>query len=383
MGQRLLQLLCSVVAVIGIQGTFRRVCYYSGWAVNRPPPNNLDAQNIDADLCTHLVFAFAGLESNTTLLKAASKQDQMMYSSFTNLKQKNPQLKTMLAVGGWTIRSAPFTYLVQSQAHMYQFANNTVRFLRNNNFDGVDIDWEYPGDRGSPPEDKRRFSQLLQILRSTFEHEPNRGSKEKLLLSVAVGGGEERANKSYEIQEISRYADFVNMMMYDFHGSWEETSLVNHHSSLYSNDELNVDKLAEYWATHGATKSKLNVGVPFYGRNYTLVDPTQTGVGASHTGGGYMPYFEICALIKARNVTEHMLPTERVPYIVSGDQWVGYDNPQSVIEKVEYIKTHNYGGIMVWAIDMDDTSGACGHGPYPLMNAARNTFRGLNPGIIG
>ena len=53
------------------------------------------------------------------------------------------------------------------------------------------------------------------------------------------------------------------------------------------------DKLAEYWVTHGATKSKLNVGVPFYGRKFTLVDPTQTGLGASHTGGGYMPYFEV------------------------------------------------------------------------------------------
>ena len=69
----------------------------------------------------------------------------------------------MLAVGGWNIGSAAFMYVVQTQAHMYQFANNTVQFLRNNNFDGVDMDWEYPGDRGSPPEDKRRFSQLLQV----------------------------------------------------------------------------------------------------------------------------------------------------------------------------------------------------------------------------
>ena len=69
----------------------------------------------------------------------------------------------MLAVGGWNMGSEPFSYVVQSADHMRQFANNTVRFLRQYNFDGLDIDWEYPGSRGSPPEDKHRFSQLLNV----------------------------------------------------------------------------------------------------------------------------------------------------------------------------------------------------------------------------
>ena len=54
-------------------------------------------------------------------------------------------------------------YVVQSADHMHQFANNSVRFLRQYNFDGLDIDWEYPASRGSPPEDKHRFSQLLNV----------------------------------------------------------------------------------------------------------------------------------------------------------------------------------------------------------------------------
>ena len=69
----------------------------------------------------------------------------------------------MLAVGGWNLGSKPFMAMVGSTDNMHKFANKTIRFLRQHNFDGIDIDWEYPGDRGSPPEDKARFTHMLQV----------------------------------------------------------------------------------------------------------------------------------------------------------------------------------------------------------------------------
>jgi len=70
----------------------------------------------------------------------------------------------MLAVGGWNMASAPFTRMVATAPSRQEFATSTVKFLRDHNFDGLDLDWEYPANRGSPPGDKQKYVQLLEVV---------------------------------------------------------------------------------------------------------------------------------------------------------------------------------------------------------------------------
>lgn len=85
------------------------------------------------------------------------------YERFNKLKQQNPSLKTLLAVGGWNMGSAPFTRMVATDAGRREFATTSLQFLQKHGFDGLDIDWEYPANRGSPAGDRDRFTQLVKV----------------------------------------------------------------------------------------------------------------------------------------------------------------------------------------------------------------------------
>ena len=87
------------------------------------------------------------------------------YQHFQELKQQNPAMKTLLAVGGWNMASGPFTQMVATQQSRAQFIQSAVAFLRKNGFDGLDVDWEYPANRGSPAGDRDLFSALLRVTR--------------------------------------------------------------------------------------------------------------------------------------------------------------------------------------------------------------------------
>ena len=86
------------------------------------------------------------------------------YERFTAIKQQNPSVKQLIAVGGWNMGSPPFTRMVASDASRREFATTTVDFLRKHGFDGLDLDWEYPANRGSPASDRGRFIELLKVL---------------------------------------------------------------------------------------------------------------------------------------------------------------------------------------------------------------------------
>merc|ERR1712127_27181 len=64
-----------------------------------------------------------------------------------------------------------------------------------------------------------------------------------------------------------------------------------------------------------------------------------------------------------------------VPYSYKGDQWIGYDNKDSIELKVEYALEKNLGGIMFWSMDLDDFTGShCNEGEYPLVRTARSSL---------
>ena len=85
------------------------------------------------------------------------------YAQFNDLKRLNPSLRTLLAVGGWNFGVAKMTAMLGDARSRSEFATTSIEYLRKRKFDGLDLDFEYPADRGSPPEDKQRFADLVTV----------------------------------------------------------------------------------------------------------------------------------------------------------------------------------------------------------------------------
>ncbi|KAK7112902.1 chitinase-3-like protein 1 [Littorina saxatilis] len=382
-------LVLCLFCLLHTAAAFRRVCYFTNWSRDLQQAGaRFRLTDVEPFLCTHLVYAFAAVQpSNSslapivTLLAEGQQEELQRYRDFNALKKVNAELRTMLSVGGSIQANKDFVQVVSSDSGRKRFAANSVMYLRTYGFDGLDIDWEYPGDQ---PDTKLNFTQLLRELRSSFNVDAESRGKAPLLLSVAAPVSEAQMRDGYDVPQVSSLVDFVNLMAYDFHGSWN--SITSFNSPLYAraedprfSPELSVNWAVQAWLQKGAEAQKLVLGIAGYGQSFTLKDPSKHGVGAPTNGSGkegrwrrmegQLSYYEICEYI-TNGGTEVWDDLQRVPYVYLGDQWVGYDNPDSINDKVNFALQHSLGGVMLWALDMDDFRGAfCGKGRYPLLSA--------------
>ena len=86
------------------------------------------------------------------------------YAKFTGLKTYNKNLKTMLAIGGWNEGSTRFSPLVADEERRTEMVRNVIKFLRQNHFDGLDLDWEYPAFRdGGKSWDRANYALFVQV----------------------------------------------------------------------------------------------------------------------------------------------------------------------------------------------------------------------------
>ncbi|XP_041364699.1 acidic mammalian chitinase-like [Gigantopelta aegis] len=381
-----MMLLAVTIAVTEIEADtqYRKVCYFTNWSRWRQGIGKFGPQNVNSFLCTHIVFAFGNFNYSGTLTPFESGYDESDYRALVNKKQQNENLKLLLALGGWNFGSQKFSNMVASTTIRRTFVNNVVEFVRRYGFDGLDIDWEYPAARGGTPADKENLVTLCRELFEAFTFDAAERGVDRLLLTAAVPANPETAANGYNVPSLSRYFDFVSLMTYDFHGGWDRKTGFN--SPLYGaindfNPSFNMDAAARWWHQAGMPKNKMNIGMATYGRSFTLTNPHNHGVGATARTGpagpvtreqGFWSYYEICLDIKRGGGHVVFDGVQKVPYYVKGSLWIGYDNEQSLRIKAEWLKSNNYGGVMFWALDLDDFNQVCtpaSNRKYPLIRA--------------
>ncbi|XP_063623044.1 acidic mammalian chitinase-like [Cydia splendana] len=356
------------------------VCYYGEGANERTGVGRFGVSDLPTNLCTHIVYSFL-LPNGTT--GGIIAPEETTYEGKSNsvadliaLKKKNCDLKIMAAIGGWNEGSTNFTALVNDDTLRATLVSNLYNYIDSNGFDGLDLDWEYPAQRGGADSDKEQFVTLVKELKEAF-------AAKSYLLTAAVAVTQSNIDLSYNVTGLNEYLDYFHLMLYDFYGSWNTETGVN--APLYAQltDDaslnFNVNNSVNVWISNGATPSKLVLGLGAYGKTFTLTSLNNTSTGAPVTGAGaagpYVAeagtysYYEICE-DQVNNAAEWNITEVEGNYVYANKDlfWVGYDNPNTIKAKAQYAKTMGLGGIMYWAVDLDDFSGLCGH-KYPLISA--------------
>lgn len=153
----------------------RVVGYFESWATRRSC-QAFQPEDVPVGVYSHLIFAFAGIDPVTFEVVPGAQEDIDLYRRITNLKRKDPNLKVLIAIGGWAFNDpgptvTTFSDIAASVDYQINFIQSVIRFLNTYNFDGVDIDWEYPGapDRSGRPEDYKNFVTLMWNLRDALD----------------------------------------------------------------------------------------------------------------------------------------------------------------------------------------------------------------------
>ncbi|XP_049812393.1 acidic mammalian chitinase-like isoform X1 [Schistocerca nitens] len=363
------------------------VCYHGSWSAYRTGNGKFEIEYIQPQLATHLIYSFVGMtpEGEVRIIDPwlDLPEGKNGFKRFNALK--SAKTKTLIALGGWNESSATISAVVNDPSLRAHFVQCAVQFLRTYGFDGLDLDWEYPGHRGGSPGDKVAFVELLKELRREFD-------KHGYLLTAAVGVGRYLVGTAYDVPQLCRYLDFINLMAYDLHGSWDNKTGQN--SPLYASSadkteaerQLNVDSSVRYWIQNGADPSKLVLGMGTYGRTFTLASTAHTGVGAPTNGpgtagpytkeAGMMGYNEILEKLKSGGWKVTWDEEQKVPYAVHENQWVGYDNEESIRLKSQYVLDMGLAGGMIWSLETDDFKGLNSSTTYPLLRTINQVLRG-------
>ena len=252
-------------------------------------------------------------------------------------------VKVIVSVGGGS-QSGNFAAMANDTAARSRFVGLLTSFCLSNHYDGADIDWETPTNAT----ESANFRLLVHELRAAFKA----ANPPLTTLSAAVPKSPKRA-KWLDIDAIRTDLDWLGVMGYAWHGTWSKHA--GHNAPLYGSAEdpdgptYCTDASIQYYLSRGMPKDKLLFGIPLYARLFNA-----TNLYANSTGGDWIPYSDVQQKL-SNGWTRIWDNSCKVPFLLNSDhtQFVTYDDPQSIREKCEYVKSHDLGGVILWSLGQD------------------------------
>jgi len=359
---------------------------------------------IDYSQYTILNYCFFSPEANGTIQNTDAWADENLllgeidwsttppsYKPNTSLIDlaHNAGVKVLVSIGGWTL-SGNFPAIAANPATRATFASECNRLLLFYNFDGIDIDWEYPGyaPHGGTAQDKGNFTLLMQQIRDSVDALGQITGK-NYLLTACFGASASHAS-NIEWSNLTGVVDMFNIMSYDYFGAWD--CAANHNAPLFASGI--GDTTFNFMATfnmlqtqHQVPASMINMGVAFYGRSQTGATALY-GTTSCNPDNQTFPedlgtplYYNILA--KQHLFDRHWDQQAQVPYLLgkpagpAAGTFVSYDDIESMTKKAAQVAANQMRGVIIWEITGDYLETAPGSGIIagtPLVDTINKIF---------
>ncbi|PSW21574.1 chitinase [Photobacterium sanctipauli] len=384
--------------------------YYPEWKIYNK--QKLSPSNLPADKLSHLIYAFLAVcgpvdaspnnvrkilkqqcankpigtvvlfDQYATLhaeLKGGTSKQVDFKGSFGQLQwlsEQYPALKILPSIGGWTL-SEPFHTVALNNQYRQNFVNSTVALLNQYPFfDGIQIDWEYPGGLGlskrgidNREQEKHAFTQLISEVRLALD-KLEKSNQRSYQLSAAVNASPKHIN-AIDWKKTAPQLDHLYVMTFDFQGGWSDVA--GHHSNLIATpntpDGHSAASQVNALIAQGVNRNQIVLGSPFYGRIWqevegfspTLLEGLASG-GASTKGSrgasGIFDYDDIARHFLANKKLgfEHYYDEKAeaaVLYSPTKQEYISFESARSLKAKTKFVKDNQLAGIFAWEITAD------------------------------
>lgn len=341
------------------------------------PESTFEPEKIPVEKLTHIIYSFTHVIDGEMKFGNPEEAGPKL-QALVKQKERNPDLKVMIACGGWGADG--FSDMALTEERRTKFIKSASAFITKYQLDGMDMDWEYPGISGAGTMarevDTKNFTALMKGLREMLDM-----FDEPKLLTFASAGWK-RYYDHIEVNEVMNYADYTNVMTYDqvsgvsiYTGHHTPLGDVKgeaiqgspfqaHLDSLYQGgenldpDPRSAEKIVDFLISEGVDPKQIVIGGAFYGRVWKGVPPTNNGLYQLSNGLhiGWMAYHQIRYLYEAdKGFQRYWDGQAKAPYLYnSADSlFVSYDDTVSVALKTKYTIEKGLGGIMFWELGND------------------------------
>ncbi|WP_435007574.1 glycoside hydrolase family 18 protein [Tundrisphaera lichenicola] len=323
------------------------------------------AREIDYRLYTHICHAFVTADGDGKLRRARNVPGREVVE-----EAHRAGVKMLVSLGGWGW-DEQFRSIVSTPETEDRYVNSVITMVDDYDYDGIDLDWEYPDTK----EEVVGFERLVRRLRKEIDAIGLKKGRPMILTMAASSnpGTLRWLDTAFLVETM----DWVNVMTYDFAGDW--TPYAGHNAPLFGSSKQpggtprSVESAMNYLVEERKMPAdRLAVGIPLYGRGFAVGEPYASTKEAPKVRIPQGNYRNLVKLIDEQGWTRRWDDETKTPWLLAPDRKIviGYDDAESVALKTEWAMKRGFRGVFFWEIAADRLP----DGSNPLQDASRKRW---------